>query len=76
MRTTVVLDDDVVAAAEELRRAHGIGLSEALNQLVRRGLARRDDVRPYRHRSGRLGLKVDVSNVAEVLELLDESPEP
>lgn len=72
----MVLDDDVVAAAEHLRRTDGIGLSEALNKLVRRGLARHDDVRPYLHRSARLGLKVDVSNIAEVLELLDESPEP
>ncbi|MCB0956412.1 MAG: hypothetical protein KDB06_02250 [Ilumatobacter sp.] len=74
MRTTLVLDDDVVAAAEQVRREQGCGLSEAVNQLVRRGLARHDRPKPYRHRSAHLGLKVDVSNVADVLELLDEAP--
>ncbi|HEU0168187.1 MAG TPA: ribbon-helix-helix protein, CopG family, partial [Chloroflexota bacterium] len=40
MRTTVTLDDDVAAAASELRRQEGIGLSEAVNRLARAGLAR------------------------------------
>ena len=32
MRTTVALDDDVVAAVERVRRERGLGLSEALNE--------------------------------------------
>ena len=38
MRTTVTLDDDVAAAVDLVRRERGVGLSEALNELVRRGM--------------------------------------
>ncbi len=38
MRTTITMDDDVAAAVERLRRDRGIGPSEAVNELVRRGL--------------------------------------
>lgn len=38
MRTTVTLAADVAAAVEQLRRARGTGVSEAVNELVRRGL--------------------------------------
>ncbi|MFN2592973.1 MAG: ribbon-helix-helix protein, CopG family, partial [Candidatus Dormibacteria bacterium] len=39
MRTTISLDKDVTAAIEELRRRRSLGLSEAVNELVRAGLA-------------------------------------
>ncbi len=73
MRTTFTLDDDVAAAVEALRRAEGIGVSEAVNRLIRSGLAQPRPRRAYRHRTVHLGLKVDVTDVAAVLELLDES---
>ena len=38
-RTTITLDDDVARAVEEARRTQGVGVSEAVNALVRRGLA-------------------------------------
>lgn len=72
MRTTVRLDDDVLAAAEQLRRERHIGLSEAVNELARAGMQRRAQPRPFRQRTQALGLRVDVSNIAETLELLDE----
>lgn len=73
MRTTIRLDPDVASAAEQLRRERHIGLGEAVNQLARAGLGRRDKERaPYRQRTGSLGLRIDVSNVAEALELLDD----
>jgi metal-responsive CopG/Arc/MetJ family transcriptional regulator len=71
MRTTVNLDDDIVAAVEELRRTEGVGPSEAINRLARQGLALRKDQTPYVHVSTRLGARVDVSNIGDVLELLD-----
>ena len=37
MRTTVTLDEDVAAAIERVRRERSIGLSEAVNTLVRPG---------------------------------------
>lgn len=73
MRTTVTLDDDVEAAVARLRREQGLGVSEALNQLARRGLAVRDQPAAYRHRSADLGIRIDVTNISDVLELLDES---
>ncbi|MBV9120334.1 MAG: CopG family transcriptional regulator [Chloroflexi bacterium] len=71
MRTTVTLDDDVVAAVEQVRQQQRIGLSEAVNQLVRAGI-QRPERRPYRHRSSNVTLKVDVSNIGAVLDLLDQ----
>ncbi len=77
MRTTIRLDDDVAAATEHLRRERNIGLSEAVNELARAGLrAGRPGRRAFRQRTSELGLRVDVSNVAETLEFLDERDTP
>ena len=76
MRTTVTLDDDVAAAVARLRRDRDIGVSEALNELARRGLATREPrARPFRQRTAKLALRLDVTNVAEVLEVLDAADE-
>lgn len=72
MRTTVVLDPDVEAAVAELQREHNLGRSEALNLLARRGAARRRVRQEYVHRSAHLGPRVDVTNVGDVLDLLDD----
>jgi hypothetical protein len=71
MRTTVNLDEDVVVAVEQLRQKQGMGLSEAVNQLARAGMSRKPRRTPFRQRTARIGLNVDVSNVAEALEQLD-----
>lgn len=73
MRTTVTLDPDVVAEIERLRREDGLGVSEALNRLVRERMAQTQRPRAYAHRGHDLGIKIDISNIGEVLELLDES---
>jgi len=74
MRTTVSLDDDVLAAVERLRADRGLGLSEALNEIARAGLLGGGSrPTPYVPRSAALGLKIDVANVAEVLELIEET---
>lgn len=72
MRTTLKLDDDVAAEAERLKRAEGIGLSEAINRLARAGMVQRKDRAVFVNRSAPIGLKVDVSNIGEVLDLLDQ----
>jgi metal-responsive CopG/Arc/MetJ family transcriptional regulator len=41
MRVTVTFADDVAAELQRLRREHSISLSEAVNRLVRAGLARK-----------------------------------
>lgn len=71
MRTTVDLDDDVQAAVDQLRRSKHLGLSQAVNELARGGMSRRPSSRPFRQRSQPIGLTVDVTNVADALDLLD-----
>lgn len=71
MRTTVEFDDDTSKAIEALRRDRGIGLSDAVNELIRQGLVRQPAPRPFRQRTRQLGIKVDVSNVATALEDLE-----
>lgn len=71
MRTTVTLDQDVAAAVEKLRRERSIGLSEAVNELVRAGLITPRQRRPFVQKSREMGQLLDVSNVAEVLETLE-----
>jgi antitoxin component of RelBE/YafQ-DinJ toxin-antitoxin module len=72
MRTTIRLDEDILAAAEQLRRERHLGLSQAVNELARMGLQRNRVPRPFRQRTEHLTLRVDIINVAEALELLDE----
>jgi len=76
MRTTVVFDDDVAAAIERLRRARSLGLSEAVNEMIRVGLKVRHERHRFVQRSRPLGLRIDVTNVAEALEQLDEPTNP
>ncbi|MHB1597901.1 MAG: CopG family transcriptional regulator [Acidimicrobiales bacterium] len=71
MRTTVEFDREVAQATEALRRERGLGVSEAVNELVRRGLVAEPTRRPFRQRTAALGLSVDVSSVADALEVLD-----
>ena len=75
MRTTVTFDQDVESALRRLRRERGLGVSEAVNELVRAGLAASrhstDRPEPFRQPTAALDLRVDVANVAEALEQLD-----
>lgn len=72
MRTTITVADDVFAELERLRRDDGLGPSEALNFLARRGMAARRADYVYTPVSYDVGFKVDVTNIGDVLELLDE----
>ena len=71
MRTTINLAEDVAAAVEQLRRERAIGVSEAVNELVRAGLARQQDAAPFRQVSHDFGRGIDVTNVADAIETLD-----
>ena len=71
MRTTVEFDEDTARVIEQLRRERGIGVSEAVNELIRQGLLPRPAAEPFRQATHRLGLKVDVTNVAEALDLIE-----
>jgi Arc/MetJ family transcription regulator len=71
MRTTLSLDDDVAAAVQRLREERHIGLSDAVNELVRAGLGDPGRDTTFRQRTTSLGLRIDVSSVADALERLD-----
>jgi hypothetical protein len=73
VRTTVAFDPDVSAAIAELRQREDLGVSEAVNELIRRGLQPRRDARPFVQTTHELGLTLDVSNVADALGILDEA---
>lgn len=71
MRTTIELDADVARAVQDLRTERGLGVSQAVNELIRRGLLPRPDASPFRQRTRSMGLRIDVSNVALALEDLE-----
>ncbi len=58
-------------AIERLRREEGLGVSDAVNELVRRGLMPDERSEPFVQKTRRLGLKIDVSNVGDALEVLE-----
>ncbi|MBA2697064.1 MAG: ribbon-helix-helix protein, CopG family [Actinobacteria bacterium] len=73
MRTTIELDPDAARAVQELRRARGVGTSAAVNELIRAGLLAEHRPKPFTPRTRSMGIRIDVSNVAEALDLLDGS---
>ncbi len=73
MRTTINLDDDVASEVAKLQRERGLGLSAAVNELVRAGFRTARADFHYEHVSYDMGALVDLSNVADVLDLLDQS---
>lgn len=70
MRTTLTLADDVAAAVEKVRRERSIGLSEAVNDLVRAGLVQQQAPRPFRQKTRNVGEGIDYSNIADAIETL------
>ncbi|BBX73231.1 CopG family transcriptional regulator [Mycobacterium shinjukuense] len=71
MRTTVTLADDVAAAVQRLRRERAIGLSEAVNELIRIGLSKRQATKRFRQQTHDMGVGIDYSNIADAIETLD-----
>ena len=71
MRTTLTLADDVAAAVEKLRRERSIGISEAVNDLVRAGLVQERSTEPFVQKTHNLGAGIDYSNIADAIETLD-----
>ncbi len=68
MRTTLTLADDVARAVESLRRERGIGISEAVNELMRRGLTMRHPPMPFKPKTHRMSARIDVTDVWEAIE--------
>lgn len=58
MRTTITLDPDVAARLRALMRERGLSFKEAVNAVLRRGLAEGEAVsRPFRVEARPLGLR-------------------
>ena len=71
MRTTVQLEEDVAAAVEQVRTKSKLGLSETINHLIRLGLQKPKQRPALTQRTAALGIRIDVANVAEALEILE-----
>jgi hypothetical protein len=72
MRTTITFDDDVAAAVEQRKRERSVGISEVVNELIRNGLAANSTARrPFTQTTASLGLQIDVTDIADALELLE-----
>lgn len=72
MRTTVDLAADVASAVQRLRRDRAIGLSEAVNELIRAGLTKKERSTRFRQKTHDLGkATIDYSNVADAIESAD-----
>ena len=68
------LDPDVEAAVAALRAERSLGLSEAINELARRGAALTSRPSPvFRQTTVTLGMRFDISNVSEALDVLEAS---
>lgn len=74
MRTTVTLADDVAAAVEQVRRERGAGVSDAVNELVRRGLTARPPGSRFTQTASDLGRPtLPIDDIAGLLEVLEGS---
>ena len=73
MRTTVTLDEDIARAVERVRRERGLGISAALNELARRGLAVHDPGSgEFTQKVSSMGRpRVPLDDVAAALDLLE-----
>lgn len=72
MRTTITLADDVAAAVEALRKRQGRGISEVVNDVLRRGLAQQSPAATFRQRSSDMGTpRLAIDDVAGLLDALE-----
>ena len=71
MRTTVTFADDVAAAIDQFRRQQALGLSDAVNELIRRGLVAQSPRKPYVQKSYPMGAKIDLTNIGEAMEIAE-----
>lgn len=64
-------DPDTARAIETHRTEQRLGVSEAVHELIRRGLVARPSGPPFRQRTAPLALSADVSSIADALEVLE-----
>ncbi|HSR95024.1 MAG TPA: ribbon-helix-helix protein, CopG family [Solirubrobacterales bacterium] len=71
MRTTITLSDDVAAGIDKLRRERGLGLSEAVNDLIRTGLMDRGTKPRVEFPTHDMGIGIDVRDIGEAIEAIE-----
>lgn len=71
MRLTIRLDKEVYTAARAIAAEKGTSVGEAVNDLARAGLPRRDSAVDYIPMSEPMGMKVECIKVSEILDLED-----
>lgn len=76
MRTTITFADDVAAGIEQARRERGLGLSEAVNDLVRAGLMRGSAKERVECPTYDMGIGIDVRNIGEAIETIERDDGP
>lgn len=76
MRTTLQLDEDVLAAARALAERQGRTLGEVVSELARKGLAPAADAPRYRNGIRLMPLRADARPMTldQINALRDESP--
>lgn len=65
------MDDDVAAAVDRLRRERHVGVSTAINELVRAGLNNKRESTPFKQESREMRARVDVTNVWRAIEAVE-----
>ncbi len=74
MRTTVTLDDDVVARIKRVAHERGLSFKDAINALLRAGLGAGAKPKPYRVPSRPLGLRpgFDLDKASQLAAALED----
>ncbi|MDK8797554.1 hypothetical protein QP994_06605 [Corynebacterium sp. MSK044] len=67
MRLTIRLDDDVYMAAKITAAQQNSSIGHVINDLAPDGLKVVPDQEPFRQKPFNMGMKVDCTNVSEVL---------
>lgn len=65
-----------MAAVEKARRERGLGLSEAVNDLVRAGLVQQRARAPVEVPAYDMGIGIDVSDIGEAIEQIERDDPP
>ncbi len=72
MRTTVTFASDVAAAVERLQRERGRGVSDAVNELIRRGLTSSSSRPQFSQSASPMGEpSLPLDDVSALVEALD-----
>jgi hypothetical protein len=71
VRTTIKFDADTAKVIADRVKRQGKGVSEVVNELIRSGLTATPARAPFVPMTAPLGIRIDVSNTADALDLLE-----